>query len=406
MSRTEVVMLQKYWISPKGTGGSERIADRVSGSLAEYGIPTAIMTCGEFVRGVEAPHDFSYSEPVFGNEMRPVHEIPSIPQITEYVCRHCRNASIIQIGWGYEHYPDELKKILKLPMPKVFVMLETGHFDQMTQNFISPEGKEEYMELLRRSFDAVVAISRPLQNEAQGLGFNNVELIYGPVPNCFHPVSAEEKTRIRQEMELPEGRTIYLYAGRLVAEKGVDHITEAWRLLSPDVRDKSALVLVGGFSSEDGTLMDDIDQLQSDYPDSVRLFGSVNDEKRLGKIFSAADVFLYPTRHQEGLAMAPAEAMSSGLPLITTRYAALHTGMSDLAIPDQTSLVYTTEEGPRGFADKLTLFQDRQLRAEYGKRSIDQIQRLGMSPESVAKKYADLYQRLLDKSTYDAPLAR
>jgi len=404
MTRTEVVMLQKYWISPRGTGGSERIIDRVSNALVSNNISTAVLTCGEFAKGAEIPQNFNCTMPLFDGRMRPVHEIPSIPQITEYVCQNWRKIDVIQIGWGYEHYPEQLIKILELPIPKIFTMLETGHFDQMTQNFSKKEEKEKFMELLRQRLDAIVAISQPLKNEAQNLGFNDVELIYGPVPDNFHPVSFEQKMINRQKLELPQNRVIYLYTGRLVAEKGVDHIVKAWKRLNPKVRDNSALVLVGGYSSDDRDLRNEVLQLQSDFTDNVYLIGPVDDEIKLGEIFSSADVFIYPTRHQEGLAMAPAEAMASGLPLITTEYAVSHTGMSDLVIPHRNSLIYSSEEGIKGLTALLDTFQNKQLRDEYSSQAIAHIKELKMAPRSIADKYSNLYQRLLNK--YDLPSSR
>lgn len=404
MSQTEVVMLQKYWISQRGIGGSERIIDRVSNALIDNNVSTAVLTCGEFAKGAEIPQNFNCTAPLFDGRRRPIHEIPSIPKITEYVCQNWREIDIIQIGWGYEHYPEQLIKILELPIPKIFTMLEIGHFDQITQNFSKKEEKEKFMELLRQRLDAIVAISQPLKNEAQNLGFDNVELIYGPIPDNFHPVSFEQKIINRQKLGLPQDRVIYLYTGRLVAEKGVDHIVKAWKRLNPKVRNNSALVLVGGYSSDDKDLRNKVSQLQSDFVDSVYLFGPVDDETKLGEIFSSADVFVYPTRHQEGLAMAPAEAMASALPLITTEYAALHTGMSDLVIPQRNSLIYSSEEGVEGLATLLDTFQNKQLRDEYSSQAIAHIKHLEMSPKAIADKYSNLYQRLLNK--YDLPSSR
>lgn len=393
----EVLMLQKYWTSPLGTGGSERIIDRVSAALSHNNVRTIVATCGDYARGVELPTNFQSPELHFVDQSRVVQTIPTIPQITDYVCKNYDKIDLIQIAWGYEHYPEQLKRILELPKPKIFVMLEIGHFDQMVQNFDRLEEKELYMNLLRQKLNTVVAISRPLQSEAVSLGFPDVELIYGPIPNMFHPISPEDKTRNRKELGLPEDRITYVYAGRLVEEKGVDHIIEAWEELDPQVRDRSSLVIAGSLSSAKNEIRESFEHLKATHANSVFLLGAISDEATLARIYSSGDVFLYPTRHREGLAMAPAEAMACGLPIITTEYAVSNTGMSDIAIPGKTCAVYPENQGVAGLIDRIAFFQEPSERIDFGLRGIKLIESLDLSPESVAKKYLSLYQKLLGK---------
>jgi len=58
--------------------------------------------------------------------------------------------------------------------------------------------------------------------------------------NC--PVSEEEKQVLRQQLDIAPGKKIVLYLGRLVEEKGLPYLLEAFALLR---RDDAALVLVG-----------------------------------------------------------------------------------------------------------------------------------------------------------------
>jgi glycosyltransferase involved in cell wall biosynthesis len=56
------------------------------------------------------------------------------------------------------------------------------------------------------------------------------------------PVSEEEKQALRQQLNIAPGKKIVLYLGRLVEEKGLPYLLEAFALLQ---RDDAVLVLVG-----------------------------------------------------------------------------------------------------------------------------------------------------------------
>ncbi|MDP2938691.1 MAG: glycosyltransferase family 4 protein [Candidatus Omnitrophota bacterium] len=100
---------------------------------------------------------------------------------------------------------------------------------------------------------------------------------------------------------------IFLFVGRQLLRKGIPYLLKAWHLLRPGRN--AELWLVGSneipntiFKKQEG---------------GIRYFGVLS-QSNLARIYSQADVFVLPTL-LEGLAYVVLEALSYGLPIITTQ---------------------------------------------------------------------------------------
>jgi glycosyltransferase involved in cell wall biosynthesis len=103
----------------------------------------------------------------------------------------------------------------------------------------------------------------------------------------------------------PKDECTFLFVGNCSLRKGVPLLLEAWR--AADLR-KAHLQLVGSWQLAESKLRD--------LPGSVRWSGAVSPVE-LQRHYAAADVFILPT-YFEGRALVVGEAMSSGLPVVTT----------------------------------------------------------------------------------------
>ncbi|MCL4399802.1 glycosyltransferase family 4 protein [Patescibacteria group bacterium] len=147
----------------------------------------------------------------------------------------------------------------------------------------------------RASF--VVAVSEDTRN--------SVERYYKVKVNCvienavdldlFKSVS---KTEARKSLNLPIDKKIVLFVGRMEYAKGQDIIE---KFMKGSVEKDVMFVLVLGNS-------------WSSNKENVRVFSNVPNDK-LPPFYSAADIFIFPSRH-EGCAIAIIEAMSCGLPFV------------------------------------------------------------------------------------------
>ena len=125
-----------------------------------------------------------------------------------------------------------------------------------------------------------------------------------------------------------DGVPVVLLVGRLMAEKGVLDLVEAIALL----KDRSTC---RAHIAGDGPLRDTVAKraLELGVADRVKLLGYLEGES-LAKAYRDADVFALPTYWGEGFATVITEAMSTGLPVITTRIR----GMADHLVERENAL--------------------------------------------------------------------
>jgi len=161
----------------------------------------------------------------------------------------------------------------------------------------------------------------------------------------FRPALDGERRSARKEFGLPEQGVLVLFVGRLLEKKGLDLLLEA---RDPAYR----LVFVGpGEPDQVGRL--------SVFED-VHHLGPLPAEK-LARVYRACDVFALPTSN-EGFPLTVQEAMSSGLPVLTTddpAYASYHLD------PDRIALVARDAGQVREHLRRIAL--DAELRARMGR---------------------------------------
>lgn len=119
--------------------------------------------------------------------------------------------------------------------------------------------------------------------------------------------------RLRTQLGLPE--RYFLYVGRLVEQKGVLDLLNAYASLSPDLRAQVGLVFVG-----DGPLRSELESLaRRIFPGSVHFPGFIQRDE-LAAHYSLAECFVLPT-HSDPWGLVVNEAMACGLPIICTAVA-------------------------------------------------------------------------------------
>jgi glycosyltransferase involved in cell wall biosynthesis len=115
-----------------------------------------------------------------------------------------------------------------------------------------------------------------------------------------------------------------LFVGQIALRKGLQYLLEAWKQLNiPDAE----LVLAGYVNKDDGGI-----ELLASYQGYYKWLGFVLEE--LPQVYQSADVFVLPSL-SEGASMATIEALSSGLPCITTKNVGcvLRDGMEGFVVP-------------------------------------------------------------------------
>ncbi len=231
-----------------------------------------------------------------------------------------------------------------------------------------------------RHATVVQALSREIESELHSIHVPTeriVSISNGLDLSCFRPSDADERSRLREALELPQDALLYLFAGRFAHYKGILDLVEVWRARQwPGGR----LVLVGTAAT---------DQPVGEIPlrDDMILRGWTND---VVDYLRAVDVFVCPS-HADGMSNSLLEALACGLPVVATR-----AGAAEALIDDGVSGFLVDIEDREALGDRLSrLHADPVLRASLGAAAVRGVQRCSISRvvEQIESRYLEVVSR-------------
>jgi glycosyltransferase involved in cell wall biosynthesis len=169
--------------------------------------------------------------------------------------------------------------------------------------------------MLERS-NKIIAVSEFTKRELlqyYQLDENKIRVIHNGVDvNKFKP--ATDKLKAKAELGLnPEDKTI-LSVGRLYARKGLFTLIESMSLVTRKFKNAKLIIAGKGLSDEVKKLVSYATKLG--VKDNI-IFTGYFPDKKLPKLYQAADIFAFSTFY-ENLPFAVLEALSTGLPVVTT----------------------------------------------------------------------------------------
>ncbi len=240
----------------------------------------------------------------------------------------------------------------------------------------------------------VIAVSEAAAEELRDIGVRTPITV---VPNAVDAEpfrgSREQRSAARARLDLPDAAFVVLGVGQLQPRQGIEEFTECARAM-PDARfvwvgDR----LFGAMSAGKA----EVDRVVATAPSNV-LFAGQLARTGVARYCRAADVFLFPSRH-ETFGMAPVEAAFAGVPLV----------LNDLPVfaevfgaePD----AYLAATDVPGYLEHLrALRADPDLLARAGVRAAAAVARY--DAPHVAREIVDLY-RLWSRTAADGrPAAR
>lgn len=234
---------------------------------------------------------------------------------------------------------------------------------------------------LRADSEAFIAISDEIYDElrAEGVPKEHIHFMPNSVnTDVFHPVTTAEQQAMRQKLGIPLDKPVVVYIGRLVPEKGIDLLLDAWAAVQ-----SQAHLLIIGKGELDGMIRE---RVQKDYVGSVEVLGP---KTNVVEYLQAADIWTLPSR-TEGLPLSLLEAMACGLPVVASRVGGIpdvvKDGVNGLLIPPEDTVA---------LADRLqhAVKLDESVQ-ELGRRAVETV-RESFDTEVSAKKYDQLYQNVL-----------
>jgi glycosyltransferase involved in cell wall biosynthesis len=246
--------------------------------------------------------------------------------------------------------------------------------------------------LLHRLFlgqvGACVAISRDLENEFIEAGMRRQRVHFlpnGVDTQVFCPVGAADKPKLRDALDLPENRLVFLYVGVMDARKNIAWLVDRWSE-SNGFGTHAILVAVGPQSRDDpeGVLLKKLQDAAQRHPQLMIIRNFVSD---IHRYYKAADLLILPS-YKEGLPNVVLEAMASGLACVAAR----SSGTSELVKDGVTGFTYTPDDG-HDFERALKACLSLGV-GVLGKQAREQIVDC-CSIEKVASRYAVIYAGLM-----------
>lgn len=168
--------------------------------------------------------------------------------------------------------------------------------------------------------------------------------------------SLEIITSLKEKFNINSNDRIVGYVGRLVKDKGIDDLINAWDLLKEDFSNVK-LLLVGPIEERDSISEYSKQQIMSDPRIIYEYF--VTDAS---PYFSLMDIFILPT-YREGFPTVSLEASSMNLPVIITKA----TGCEEAIVENQTGLFISNN--PNDIADKILFYlKNEEIAKKHGKQ--------------------------------------
>lgn len=216
-----------------------------------------------------------------------------------------------------------------------------------------------------KSLKSIVARSHPL------LRLNKIHIVgdgssHGVNTETFRAerFSSQAKLEVRGRYGIPAEATVVGFIGRLVPDKGIVELAEAWKLLRG--RHRSIALLACGPKDEERCRTPECIHEMRAWPEVVCLQET---PENMPAVYAALDICVLPS-YREGLPNVLLEAGAMSLPVVATHIA----GCVDVVRHEETGLLVETRNA-RALSDALEqLIENPELRAIYGRNARERIQ--------------------------------
>jgi len=229
----------------------------------------------------------------------------------------------------------------------------------------------------RNAFDVVVALSQGMKTKLEDAGIKPVEVVYNGVP-------------VRKEqLPLSQIPTV-VYAGRLVPEKGVDILLQAFAKAREKVP-QSKLIIAG-----DGGEKDRLQNLSQSLgiAEAVTWLGYLP-QSEMEQHFVGAWVQVVPSQWAEPFGNVTTEAMMRGTAVIASAVGA----QPEIVVDRVTGFLISSPENVESWANNLiSLLSNRDLAAQMGNAGQDRALK-EFSEDARNQKFLEIYNRLQAKYT-------
>jgi glycosyltransferase involved in cell wall biosynthesis len=205
----------------------------------------------------------------------------------------------------------------------------------------------------------------------------------------FHPISAEERIKLRQKLGLKVDKRFIVFVGAAIARKGLGVLVEAFLRIHAQRSDVELLV-VGPCDFNDPIyklgrkLNGELEA--SGHSSCVHWIGRV---ENVSDYIQAADIFCLPSQ-REGFGIVIVESMAAGLPVVVSRIEGVTT---DIIASEQEGMLVAAGDSEAYACRFLQLLDDTDLSRAIGRTARARVES-EFDLEHVTQQHAELYRRL------------
>ena len=172
----------------------------------------------------------------------------------------------------------------------------------------------KYLRWYYNKCDATVAPSQTIRSLLEENGFKNVNVIPNGIDTSRFSGDPEFE---RKDFGIGESDAVFLYVGRLVAEKNLDIAIRSAKRLTREITNAKFIIAGSGPAEQRYRELAEKEGVSEKF----RFLGFVP-EKKIPSLYKCSDVFIFPSKF-ETQGLTGIEAMASGLPVCGADYLAI-----------------------------------------------------------------------------------
>ncbi len=171
--------------------------------------------------------------------------------------------------------------------------------------------------------------------------------------------SDSEKKDLKEQLSIKQSDIVFLFVGRLVKDKGINELIEAFKKISVEF-DQAKLLLVGTYEKDLDPLLPDT-ETEINTNSNIISVGWQNDVR---PFFSIADVLTFPS-YREGFPNVVMQAGAMGLPSIVTDI----NGCNEIVSEGINGLIIPVKSTKALYSSMKKLLIDHKLKEDLGSHS-------------------------------------
>jgi glycosyltransferase involved in cell wall biosynthesis len=184
-------------------------------------------------------------------------------------------------------------------------------------DYINKNNKPKYS--LSDKYDCILGISQFICDRVNEVDKNvKTRLLYNGLPVENFRKDIKSRIEVRKMYNIKETDIVFVFSGRMVEEKGLLELINAFNLLPKDIGEHAVLLIIGSkvygnnISDKYGKEI----RMQSDLSNYRIIFTGYIPHNRISNVYSACDIGCMPSLCEEALSLSVLEYMAEGLPII------------------------------------------------------------------------------------------